>query len=79
MLEMLAGPEAGSPKSQLHPVIFPEGTLDRLVKHVGFPKQTFVFVKFVTGSGFTWTSSCTPALHPELLVLRVTVYVPGAA
>ena len=69
-MEILEGPEFGSLKFQIHPVIFPEEIVVISLKQVGFPKQTAGAVKFANGSGFTVTFITIESLHPEELVER---------
>jgi hypothetical protein len=77
-VEILAGPELGSPKFQFHPLIAPEETVEASVKPVGYPKQTGVEVKEATGRGFTIATKGSVSVHPdEFETIRVTVNVPG--
>ena len=69
-MEILLGPELGSLKFQLHPVIFPEEIVVMSLKQVGFPKQTVGAVKFANGSGFTTTKITSESLQPDELVDR---------
>ena len=77
--DLLAGPDAGSPKFHAHVAILPDGVVDASVNCVGLARQEVSAEKIATGAAFTVTGfpPGTLSLQPLALV-TVTEYVPLA-
>ena len=76
-MEILFGPEGGSPKFHCHETMLPEFIVERSVNCEAIPTQTVVGLKLTKGSGFTIIVCKMVSIHPkELVAISITVKIP---